>query len=70
MAEEVDLLTIRERLFGSLLNGGCNAVRADVMPQNEDGTIETLPLGEARAFLDALPPERRALCEEVESSGD
>ena len=28
---------------------------------------EALPADEARAFLDAMPPERRALYEDVES---
>ena len=36
-----------------------------VSVQHADGTIETLPLDEARAFLDALPPDQRALYEDV-----
>lgn len=34
--------------------------------QHEDGRVEAMPAEEARAFLDAMPPERRALYEEVE----
>ena len=37
-----------------------------VSVQHEDGRIETLPLDEARAFLDAMPPERRALYEDLD----
>jgi hypothetical protein len=36
-----------------------------VSVQHEDGRIETLPLDEARAFLDAMPIERRALYEDI-----
>jgi epoxyqueuosine reductase QueG len=38
--------------------------------QHEDGSIEAVPRDEARAFLDAMPPERRALYEDVETSGE
>jgi epoxyqueuosine reductase QueG len=37
-----------------------------VTVQHEDGTIEAMLADEARAFLDAMPPERRALYEEVD----
>lgn len=33
--------------------------------EHDDGTIETMPLDEARAYLDALPMEKRALFEDV-----
>jgi len=39
-----------------------------VSVQHEDGTIETMPLEDARAFLDAMPPERRALYEDIPGS--
>lgn len=35
---------------------------------SEDGTIESMPLEDARAFLDAMPAERRALYEIVDGS--
>ena len=35
--------------------------------QHEDGRVEAMPLDEARAFLDAMPPEQRALYEDIES---
>jgi epoxyqueuosine reductase QueG len=40
-----------------------------VSVQHEDGTLETMALDDARAFLDAMPPERRALYEELEDAG-
>jgi epoxyqueuosine reductase QueG len=33
--------------------------------QREDGTVETMPLDEARAYLDAMPIEKRALYEDI-----
>ncbi len=41
-----------------------------VTVQHEDGRIEAMPLDEARAFLDAMPPERRALYEDVGDAVD
>jgi epoxyqueuosine reductase QueG len=41
-----------------------------VAVQHEDGTIETMALEDARAFLHAMPPERRALYEHVDGDGD
>ena len=41
-----------------------------VTVQHEDGTIESMPLEDARAFLDAMPAERRALYEDPETGGD
>lgn len=38
-----------------------------VSVQHEDGRIEAMPAEDARAFLDAMPPERRALYEKVEA---
>ena len=38
-----------------------------VVVQHEDGHLESMPADDARAFLDAMPPERRALYEVVES---
>jgi ferredoxin len=38
-----------------------------VSVQHEDGRIESMPAEDARAFLDAMPPERRAL---YETTGD
>ena len=37
-----------------------------VTVQHEDGRVEAMPVDEARAFLDAMPLERRRLYEEVE----
>jgi len=41
-----------------------------VTVQHEDGRIETMPHDEARAFLDAMPPERRALYEHIQGEDD
>ena len=41
-----------------------------VSVQHPDGTIETMPIDEARAFLDAMPPERRALYEELDGDAE
>jgi len=41
-----------------------------VTVQYEDGRIEAMPAEDARAFLGAMPPERRALYEDVETSSD
>ena len=38
-----------------------------VTVQHEDGRIESMPVEDARAFLDAMPKERRALYEDVEA---
>jgi len=37
-----------------------------VTVQHEDGRVEAMPVDEARAFLDAMPPERRALYEDID----
>jgi len=37
-----------------------------VTVQHEDGRIEAMPVDEARAFLDQMPPERRAIYEDIE----
>ena len=37
-----------------------------VSVQDEDGRIETLPVAEAKAFLAAMPAERRSLYEKIE----
>jgi epoxyqueuosine reductase QueG len=39
--------------------------KGGVTVQHEDGRVEAMPLDEARAFLDAMPIERRALYEDV-----
>jgi hypothetical protein len=39
--------------------------KGGVTIQHEDGRVEALPHDEARAFLDAMPIERRALYEDV-----
>ena len=40
-----------------------------VSVQHEDGRIETIPVEDARAFLEAMLPDRRALYEDIESKG-
>ena len=54
---------VRAKRMKMWLQGG-------VSIQREDGTIETMPLEVARAYLDAMPPEKRALYEDVDGSGD
>lgn len=39
-------------------------IQGGVSIQREDGTIETMPLEDARAYLDAMPIEKRALYED------
>ena len=41
------------------------STKGGVTVQHEDGRVEAMPLDEARAFLDAMPIERRALYEDV-----
>ncbi len=43
--------------------------QAGVSVQHEDGTIETMPVDEARAVLEAMSLERRALYETIEFDG-
>lgn len=43
-------------------------LQGGVTIQREDRTIETMPREEARAYLDAMPPERRALYEDIEGT--
>ena len=38
--------------------------------QRDDGTIETMPIDDARAYLDAMPIEKRALYEDVSDGGE
>ena len=45
-------------------------MQGGVSIQREDGTVETMPLDEARAYLDAMPPERRALYENVANTDE
>jgi len=54
---------VRAKRMKMWLQGG-------VTIQREDGTIETMPRDEARAYLDAMPPEKRALYEDIEGAGD
>ena len=53
---------VRAKRMKMWLQGG-------VTIQREDGTIETMPLDEARAHLDAMTPEQRALYEDAEEPG-
>jgi hypothetical protein len=41
-----------------------------VTVQHEDGRIEAMAVEDARAFLDAMTPDRRALYEDVDPSSD
>ncbi|NRA00473.1 MAG: hypothetical protein HRU01_28640 [Myxococcales bacterium] len=45
-------------------------MQGGVSIQREDGTVETMPLEDARTYLDAMPPEKRALYEDIEGTGD
>jgi ferredoxin len=53
---------VRAKRMKMWLQGG-------VTVQREDGTIETMPLDEARAHLDAMTAEQRALYEDMEETG-
>jgi epoxyqueuosine reductase QueG len=44
-------------------------IQGGVSIQREDGTIETMPLEDARAYLDAMPIEKRALYEDFADPG-
>ena len=49
---------VRAKRMKMWLQGG-------VSIQRDDGTVETLPVDEARAYVEAMPPEKRALYESV-----
>ncbi|MBW2420144.1 MAG: hypothetical protein JRH19_16500 [Deltaproteobacteria bacterium] len=53
---------VRAKRLKMWLTGG-------VTVQHEDGSIEAMPIEDARAFLVAMSPERRALYEDVEGRG-
>ncbi len=50
---------VRAKRMKMWLQGG-------VTIQREDGTIETMPVDEARAYVEAMPPEKRALYDDIE----
>jgi epoxyqueuosine reductase QueG len=54
---------VRAKRMKMWLQGG-------VSIQRDDGTIETMPLEDARAYLDAMSPEKRSLYEDIADDGE
>ena len=54
---------VRAKRMKMWLQGG-------VSIQRDDGTIETMPVEDARAYLHAMPPEKRARYEDPSDTGE
>jgi hypothetical protein len=45
-------------------------LKGGVSIQCDDGPIETLPLEDARAYVESMPPEKRVLYEDISDADE